>query len=491
MVPPACDSARSSSRSSFNSLRQLEGKDDERTYIARLMVRMDACFEKLGVESTADETVRKMESMSILIHESMSISSRNYHSVQHVFDISKHLDDPIAILSALFHDCVYHNIDGGLSDIQKVFLQGVLLVEDKEDGPPALKVHPDSTADKLLSLVIQIYGFVPGQELTPMTGLNEFLSAVIAVRELEFLLPLPSLARIACCIEATIPFRPDIDGKSCSERLYERMLKASSDFSLNMSDNDCVVAVQQAAILSNEDVGNFGSEDQLWFLDNTWSLLPESNEALRKQYLYTVKDFQFAVFKMTGFFGFLKPTVVFQQFHGVPPDEEMNRLTNNCRRNLEVGKKYVAAKLLSISVLAAFAELTGGDAPISLFMGDLPSRHHVSRRLEDALPQAKTTPHEGCDEVVYNILAHGRRSETAFDVRQSPLAAYFYSFLGDEGVEKILSDIKVYPMSSDTATALLTKLPREAVLHVSGSMINFAISRRKLIRNLVEQLPVV
>jgi hypothetical protein len=39
-----------------------------------------------------------------------------------------------------------------------------------------------------------------------------------------------------------------------------------------------------------------------------------------------------------------------------------------------------------MSVLAAFAELMGGNAPVSLFMGDLSSRHHRSTTIEESLP---------------------------------------------------------------------------------------------------------
>lgn len=475
----------------FRPLRTGDSRTDEahaKTYIARLILRMEDCLSRLGVDVTADSCLRRMESMSILIHESMSISSRNYHSVQHVFDISKDLEDPIAILAALFHDCVYYNIDGGLSTVQQTKLHRTLLIEQQETGPDVLHIHPESNTDHLLRMVLTIYGFQPGQVVTPMTGLNEYLSAIIAVRELEPLLSLPVLAQIACCIEATIPFRPVVDGVTPAERLFERFMETSNQFDLQLTEEECVVAVQRACILTNQDVGNFGSEDQLWFLDNTWSLLPESNEALRQQFLYTVTEFQFAVFKMNGFFNFLKPNVIFHQFRGVPSNAEIDRLTRNACRNLEVGRKYVGAKLLSLSVLAAFAELTGGDAPISLFMGDLPSRHHVSSQLEDTLPRPEKAS-EHCDDLVYKILAHGRRSETSFDVKQSPLAAYFYSCLGDQGLENILKNICLYPMDKEKAETLLTLLPRDALLHVSQNMAKLAMPRRELIKTVIDKLP--
>ena len=465
------------------------GKDDESsTYVDRLVRRIECCLKELGIKSKSDGVLTtKVEAMSTLIYESMSISSRDYHSVQHVFDISKHIVDPIAILAALFHDCIYYNIDGGLSKVQDEKLQGVLLTEQESDGQTKLCISPDAcSGDELLAIVIEVFGRTPGDDLSPMTGLNEFLSAVIAVRELESVLPKEVLAAIACCIEATIPFRStDPLLGTPLERLYSRMLTTTRNFNLNFTEEQCVLCVQRAAILSNEDVGNFGSEDQLWFLDNTWSLLPESNEALRHKLLYTVKDFQFGLFKMYGFFGFLKPSVIFNQFRDVPSDEDLDRLTANAERNLDVGKKYVGAKLLSLSILAAIAELTGGDAPVSVFMGDLPSQDQTGNRLEDWLPEPKKISNEKCDADVYEILAFGRRSECSFDVRHSPLAAYFYSFLGDEGVKILLRDVAVYPMDKERATTLLTSLPREAAIHVTKSIAEMTVRRREMIESQV------
>ena len=478
--------------------------DQRRTYIARLILALQDCLERLGVvddddDDDDDDTIQDIERMSILIHESMSIGSRNYHSVQHVFDISKDLEDPIAILAALFHDCIYYNIDGGLSDNQAEKLKGVLLIDHHhhhhhQESPSSsssttdvLRIHPTATDDDLLRMVLQIYGLHEGQEITPMMGLNEFLSAVICVRELQRLLPVSTLAQITCCIEMTIPFRPrdPETGQSPADRLFERLVQVNQDMDLGMSRSEMVQAVQRAVILANNDVGNFGTEDIFWFLDNTWSLLPESNEALRQEYLYTVNEFQFAVFKMNGFFNFLKADVIFGQFQGVPSDQEIDRLTQNATRNLSIGRKYVGAKLLSVSVLAAFAELTGGDAPISLFMGDLPSRNRVSRRLEDTLPRPAAV--EDCDPDVYQILAHGRRRETTFDVKRSPLAAYFYSILGDVELEKIVREIKLYPMNTETAKKLLARLPQEPVCSVAANIAMLAPSRSILFQNIVRE----
>mmetsp|Transcript_8876 Transcript_8876/g.14776 ORF Transcript_8876/g.14776 Transcript_8876/m.14776 type:complete len:480 (-) Transcript_8876:39-1478(-) len=449
------------------------------TYIGRLILGIRDCLAKLGAEATNIQ----LEEWAIFIHESMSSSSRNYHSVKHVFDLADGWDDPIGVLSAYFHDCIYYDVDGGLSACQAVILKNVM--ETRDGDKILLNQDPE---DELLELCMIIFGFRPDQVVT--TGLNEFLSALIAVRELQEVMSKPILSKIVCCIEATIAFRTKIDGETALDRLYDRMVKANVTCKLGLSEEELVEAVQRAALLSNRDLGNFGSQDRAYFLDNTWSLLPELNKSLRDNYCYTVAEFQLAVVKMNGFFTFfLKEDMIFSSFRGVPSQEVIQVLEVQARRNLEIARTYVGAKVLSVSLLAAFAELTGGDAPMSLFMGDLPSRLHVSRRLEDYLPiTLEGCGHNQCDPEVYNILAHGRTSETSFDIRQSPLAAYLYGCMGSEGVAAALSGIKLHPMTKETAKELLKKLPRDAVLRVAQNMAKVALSRQDLILKLVMEL---
>jgi hypothetical protein len=471
----------------------------ELTYISRLILTIKECLRELGVDLNADDSAnRKIESMSILIHESMSISSRNYHMVQHVFDISRNLTDPIAILAALFHDCIYYHVDGGLTARQRIKLEGSIVTTQgpctkghapPDKSPPFYISH--CSGQPLIYMVENIFGYTKGQMVNNMDGLNEYLSAVIAVRELEPFLSMSVLAEIAACIECTIPFRAanKETGETAADKLYKNLSLLNESENLGMTDEHVVTAVQRAVILSNEDVENFGTSDRERFLDNTWSLLTETNEALRHQYLYSVMEFQFAVFKMNGFFNFLKPTVVFQQFRCVPDNEELETKISEARRNLEIGRRYVGAKLLSSSTLAAFAALTGGDVPISLFMGDLPSRHHVALHLEDTLPAPSEEELSKCDMDVYSLLSEGRRSETAFDIKKSPMAAYLYGSLGDVGLLDLLGKIKVYPMTVDAAKQLLSQLPRLAVQRIGSQMAMVAVSRADSILEILKDLP--
>mmetsp|Transcript_11903 Transcript_11903/g.30199 ORF Transcript_11903/g.30199 Transcript_11903/m.30199 type:complete len:537 (+) Transcript_11903:115-1725(+) len=374
-----------------SSPKILDSVGKPRNYITQLIFEMENSLIELQAKGL---TISKLEEMAIFIYESMSISTRNYHSVQHVFDIINHDDrlehNPIAVLAACFHDCIYYHVDGGLTPVQAVLLQGSYETSG-QSGDYASNVNAKAI-DKftatirekgtenqgesmvLLQMVEVIFGYTPGQNIRIANdGLNEFLSAVVAVRMLKGHLPIEVLAQIACCIEATIPFRqPDKEtGKTHMDRLYDNMKEARELYNLKLSDEDLVKSVQRACLLSNSDVGNFGTTDRLYFLDNTWSLLPESNESLRNEYVYSVDHFHVALFKMYGFFGFLKPSVVFHEFQGVPSVPEIDNLTQECSNNLLFGKTYVGAKLVAMSLVSAVAVLTGGDAPISLFTGDL------------------------------------------------------------------------------------------------------------------------
>jgi hypothetical protein len=429
----------------------------------------------------------QLESWAVLIHESMSRSSRNYHSIQHVFDIAQDETDPILVLSAFFHDCIYYHVDGGFSKYQASILKDVVDIE--ELGEHHLTI---STDDTLLNMVECIFGFQPGQAVGPNSGLNEFLSAIVAVRKLEPVLSKDHLAQIACCIEATIPFRSTNDKTpSTMDMLHERMIKANCEFELGMSDDILVEAVKRAVRTSHLDLANFATTDRAFFLDNAWSLLPETNESLRKnQYLYTVQEFQKAVYNLYGFFSFLEPTVIFMSFRGFPEPQELAVMTTEATRNINVGRRYVKAKLLSMSVLTAFAVLTGGDAPMALLIGDLFSRQDDSRRLQDVLP---TPPPErvenGCDIDVYNILLKGRHQETSFDIRQSPVAAYLYGWMADDTVDKLLKDRQVCPMDADNAKDLLAHMPRNLVQRVGTVLAEVAVSRSDAICAVIQDLP--
>ena len=451
------------------------------TRLQRLTVGLNTSLHALNASSA---TNAQLERWSTVIYESMSASSRDFHGVDHIFEVSgggggeeetEQKDSGVEVdatvraqrqavqtISAYFHDTIYYTVDGGLSDEQARLLEGVLM-EDHADGSVYLSSNAyksDNPADVPMAMLLDIFGFRPDQKLNPFGGLNEFLSAALAVRCLQDVLPLEQLFRIAACIEATIPFRKP----AAPMVLFNRLMAARNNNryrlgALTMSD--LVVAVQQAQLLANRDVSNFAGDVNA-FLSNTWTLMPESNQQIR-QNTYRISSFAHSLVKMAGFFENLDPTVIYRSFEGVPSDAKMKSLVERSRANLAVAKTYMNGKLLSISVLAALAEKTGGDSVLSMWVGDPRKPSIVTPKVEDDIePIPDPSVDLKLDETVFRILRDGRNKASSFDIRNSPLAAFLYGLIGDEG---ILESVKyaVHPMTSEDAEQLLQSLPRKAV----------------------------
>jgi hypothetical protein len=289
-------------------------------------------------------------------------------------------------------------------------------------------------------------------------------------------------------MEATIPFRgKDEDGTCALGRLAKRLSVIVHKYQLELNDNDVVDCIQRAADLANRNLGNFATTDIAIFLDHTWSLLPEHSAALRRSYLYTVTDFQLATHGMELFLSSLNASDIFQSYRGVPDNHEMEHFTYQTQRNLERGRTYLRAKLLSACLVGAFATLTGGDAPMSFFIGDLPSLNYQSDRLGDNLPQFAAEDMENCRLDIYEILSQGRMIQQSFDTLDAPVAAYLYGVLGDGGLVEALKKTS-NPMTPESSKDLLEFLPIDVVVRIGRDIAKIAVSRTDAIEQLINHI---
>jgi len=483
----------------------------KQTYITSLIQDLTWAFVELG----RPVNVKKVEEWAIFLHEMLTRESRKYHSVAHVYEISA-AATPLQFLAAAFRDVVSHYIDGGRPHLkQKELLDGVF------DPADSFVLNPKIDSDPRDLLVVTIFGFAPNSDLQAFQGLHNgldvFLSAMLASRLLRDHLDLKLTAQLAACLEATIPFRkaqpkPDGSGMGPSpiDKLYQNLAKCNADFALGMSEQEVIETIQQAVDLRNRSVGNMVTDDLAEFLDHTWSLLPEQNVALRKSTLHTLTDYYCAVSSMVRLLLSIEPETVYGSFQGIPNESDTSRFRQMLTRNLKVALVYLRARLLSVAVVAAFAMITGGDAPKSFFFGDLPALHRESERLGDGLT-LKIPPGDASDAAanqrynveVYDLLRGDRMAETGFDTRNAPFAAYIYEALGDKRVEKALDghccdcpgseEVREChpscPFKDDNACwALLRSLPYDLVCDLGTEVGRIAISRKKSIERILSKL---
>ena len=309
---------------------------------------LESSFGKLGV--VANDSDNQM--IADLIIDSMTGQWRVFHNPDHIFQVSLG-GDAIEVISSLFHDTVYVQVDQGIPAVVAPFIDPFI-----RDADQTLLItsDPDLAKDDAFNLCLMIFGLELGQALTPAVGQNEFLSALFASKVLEKFLPLPLLAQIIACIEATIPFRKSDDqGTSASTRLYFKLTKVNDAFMFGWQDRDIQEIIKRGVRLANRDIADFTSEISAQFLDGTWKLILEANPELRRADTCGIGNYRLALQKMANFLRSLQAERVITQYQNEPDGEEYARLIFLVKRNLKIADAYFDINLLSIAVLEALS----------------------------------------------------------------------------------------------------------------------------------------
>jgi hypothetical protein len=443
--------------------------------IQQLIYVLKTAFDGLH----ADVPAQELESIAISIHKTMSVEARHFHTPEHVLGLVDN-DNPHQSLAALFHDIVYYQVDRGFSSEGCAVISSHFTEQDAEpfviketDPPDAL--YPK---DRPFHMALDIFGFSIGDALCPECSLNEFVSALVMCRRLRGLIQEKDLLKIIVYIAGTVPFQgKDEQGRSPFEILEARLRQACDTYGIAMSPSEIEATIQGAVVFANKDVENFTESDPARFLDNTWKLLPETNIALRLGGAYSVRDYRQALQKMYNFLCILDPGNVFHCYKGIPPQDLYQNMLACARYNIQIARQYLGIKLLTISVLEALAEVTGGDAPVSLFMGDMQRRSADELGLEDFLP-----PIEPCCDIdpasdIFRLLETGRGSQLYFDMKNSPVSLFMYKSLGDHGVQEYLVAAREMFSGKLSAQAFLDHMDSDVLSAIAGACAKIVITR--------------
>ncbi|MBV8763142.1 MAG: hypothetical protein JO257_38005 [Deltaproteobacteria bacterium] len=428
---------------------------------------MNALWGALHALGTNAE-IGQIEHWGFAIHAALSAAGREFHNHDHVIDIAKH-GDPLEVIAALYHDAVYIQVDQGPPRSMRTEMDRVLL--QTEAG---YRVLPAAAASPVTSDVLAVFDRHVGDVVTPMTGLNEFASALVASIHLEHALDRVQRIGVAACIEQTIPFREDpVTG--LRERLHD----------LALSKGEIETILQRAVRVGNRDVENFADNDPATFLDSTWKLLPESNPALHAPMVYTVRDYRIALQKMEGFLAQLPAERVFHTYGDEPRPEIHARRVARTTGNLELAVRYLRAKLYSIALVEAIAEETGGDVPLDYFMGGLKTSTE-NKRIEQFLPHFKSR--KDLDPPLHRLLAEGRASESSFDTKASPLGVFLHESVGEGTMMKGVQAARRWWGGAGTAAEFLASQPPQPVAAIARAAGNIIDTRRDRLFALAERL---
>jgi len=440
------------------------------TDLARLYIKS---LEEAGEKVSMAEDVPRREASIFLVHRAMTNQTRHYHDLAHLFQVARGLP-PLGRLAAIYHDTIYFQIDGGFPPGVVELMHDV--VESNERG-----IFLTQTPDKLLRDVMSIFGMTPGQELSPAKGINEFLSAVLAVRELRDDLETKALWTIAACIEGTIPFRHPIDGISAQDGLAMRLATLHNhDSTLSSSEIERIVKL--TAMMANADVASFGKDELGPFIENTWQLLPETNAECYSM-TCSIQDYREALQRMKSFLSQLDPDLIFRRYHDEPEDFEA--MLDNARKNLLGANDYLRAHIVALALLQALAQATGGDGPISYFTGLTESSHSKFQRLIEKSPHSLHGSETYRNEQVAQALCGKHSTSTRFDHGLSPLAAFFYETLDAAELHQLECRIPMNQSDASSWRQFLSTVPPRIVREVALVLCETAYVRRHALASLI------
>jgi hypothetical protein len=451
--------------------------------ILRLIEILEQAFCNLQLNLPA----AVVEDLAVTVHKAMSVEGRHYHTPEHVLSLASPAD-PIQSLAALFHDIVYYQVDRGFSSEVMAILRPYIDLD--APGDPELPLPGQAYPDDLCyQVALDIFDFKPGQKLFSTPGFNEFLSALVMAKKLRHQVPNKVLLQVIVYIEATIPFRgKDEQGYTPFDGLEQRLRKASQDYHIPLSEEEIIATIRGAVVFANKDVENFAEKDPALFLVNTWKLLPETHFSLRAGGFYSIRDYRLALQHTDTFFSQMVPELVFHRCHGVPTDDEYWELVRCTRHNVSIARQYLGIKLLAIGILEALAESTGGDAPLSLFMGEARPEGEEVRGLGDYLPHLPVHPSVDTGSIVYNLLDSGRASPAEFtDLRNSPLSIFIYRSLGPEGVADGLELVRRMFAGNLEAGQLLQRLDSSLISAIAEGCAIMVPTRSEKLRRYVGQ----
>ena len=438
---------------------------EQRSPVHEIVNALWRALHDLGSPATTGE----IERWGFSIHAALSAAGREFHNHDHVIELVSD-SPPLEVIAALYHDAVYIQVNRDPPRSMRDELAGVLA-----PGAAGWRVLPGA-ADPVTRDVLHVFGRKVDDVVTATSGLNELSSALVAAIQLAHALTREQRIVVAACIEQTIPFRVDP-----VPELHRRIAE------LGLAGPALDAAIRSAVRVGNRDVDNFADNDPARFIDNTWKLLPESNPALHAPMVYTVRDYRIALHKMEGFLAGLPPERVFHVWNDEPRPEVHARRIARAAGNLDLAVRYLRAKLYSIGLVEAIAELTGGDVPVDYFMGGVKSaRCPAMKTIEQFLPGMPDAP--DLDPPLHRLLCGGRGTKLSFDTGPSPVGAFLHAAIGDRDVMSGVEMAKKWWAGVGDAAAFLASQPRGPVAAIARAAAHIMDTRRERLLALAERL---
>ena len=244
--------------------------------------------------------------------------------------------------------------------------------------------------------------------------------------------------------------------------------------------------MHDAVTVANRDVDGFAETDPGRLVADTWLLIEESNVPLAAVGVYTLQDYREALTRMQSFLDGLVAARVFHHHGATPEPRQLQRMAIAAGANIGFASVFLRLKIAAITLVEALALETGGNGPVSMFLGDIRSAHGQVQRIEDYLPCGPQG--EELDARLLQLLEVGRPECSRNDLTQSPLTAYMYRCLKPEGCARALEQARRMVSGELTPRAFLTGLPQDMLGSIIDACAQIALTRRERLLALKAEL---
>lgn len=455
----------------------------EYSTIVSVAQTLEAAFKECG--TSQDRII--YESLSVFINQVYGTRNRSFHDIFHAIEVGQGCNG-IGKLAALFHDVVYIQVDRSRTEgLRKCF--GIFDPKEKLE----LTIPSEEVLNKtpFAQSICALFEVLPGETLRPLTGLNEFLSTWVMIQKLHSFFPAKTILSIACCIEATIPFRTKtLDDLTIPQWSEIKLINASALENTLFQEDEIRAVVSESVRVSNNDVAGFGMEEPDVFIYNSWALLYEGNPSLQNSF-YTLSSYKEALLKLQFFLESMSPRKIFRSYEPYISFHSIEKWIEGAGKNLRISREYVKAKILDTVLLQGFTELTGGDCPLELLTGPKPkNRESKTARIETFLNWEFTLSKDfrNKDEFVLRLLSEGRAFRSRFDLKTSLFAAYLYQRLSQEEFYYLFETAEEYLKKEISAEEFLSTFPSDLIQNVGQTLSKLAWTREQSLLEVTERL---
>lgn len=271
--------------------------------------------------------------------------------------------DAVTARAGFHHDVFQLHVDREMPEEASRVIRGYLKKSAngsfEKSSSGNLIINDELSSDLTFKMALALFDYKPGQEITPLGGGNEFVSALFAGAQGEKD-SLPAKYRLAemFFIAGTVPFK----APNYFTTLEERLKKANEILPENkrLSEDEIKMFSIGACAMANRDVIGFRES------------FSHFNRGGRDLLIETGRNFDNpdeAIAGYAGQKGFLKGFVhansssgnisVFHSSNGYPDDEKLAEFEERARRNIEATEVYLNAHIAATGVLSALHVAAG------------------------------------------------------------------------------------------------------------------------------------